>query len=145
MKYGIIFWDNSSDRKKVFTLKKKTVIIRVGAKSRNSGRGLFKRFEILTLPCEYIFSLTNIITNNQEHVLTNSSVHRVNTGNKHHLHRPIADVFNTGIKIFNDLPSSLESLMNEKVQFKVALKRYLHTHPFCSEDELLLSKNDSSF
>jgi hypothetical protein len=51
----------------------------------------------------------------------------------------------SGIKIFNNLPSSLKSLMNEKGEFKVALKRYLNTHSFYSIDEFLLSKNDSSF
>jgi hypothetical protein len=34
-------------------------------------------------------------------------------------------------------------LMNEKVEFKVALKRYLNTHSFYSVDEFLSSKNDS--
>jgi hypothetical protein len=34
--------------------------------------------------------------------------------------------------------------MNEKVKFKVALKRYLNTHSFYFHDEFLLSKTDSS-
>jgi hypothetical protein len=37
------------------------------------------------------------------------------------------------------------SLMNEKAQFKVVLKRYLNTHSIYSVDEFLLSKNDASF
>jgi hypothetical protein len=67
-------------------------------------------------------------------------------------HRPIANLlcfqkstYYVGIKIFNNLPSGLKSLMNEKAQFKVALKRYLNTHSFYSVDEFLLSKNDASF
>jgi hypothetical protein len=83
IKYGIIFWGNSADRKKVFTLQKNML---------ESGW-----------------------------------------------------IYYTGIKIFNNLTSSLNSLMNEKVQFKVALKRYLTTHSFHSDDEFLMSKNDSSF
>jgi hypothetical protein len=79
MKYGIIFWGNSSESKKVFTLQKKIVRIMVDAKPWNSYRGLFKRFKVLPLPCEYIFSLMNFITNNQEHFQTNSAVHSVNT------------------------------------------------------------------
>jgi hypothetical protein len=35
MKYGVLFWGNSSDSKKVFTLQKKTVRIMVGVKSQN--------------------------------------------------------------------------------------------------------------
>jgi hypothetical protein len=55
MKYGIIFGGNSCDSKKVFTLKRQIVRIVMGVKSRNSCRDLFKRIEILTLPCEYVF------------------------------------------------------------------------------------------
>jgi hypothetical protein len=67
MKYGIIFWGNSSDSKKVFTLQKKIVRIVVGVKLRNSCRELFKRLQTLPLPCEYIFLLLNFIINHQEH------------------------------------------------------------------------------
>jgi hypothetical protein len=55
MKYGIIFWGNSFDIKKVFTLQKKIVRIMMGVKSHNSCRGLFKRLQILTCCCEYIY------------------------------------------------------------------------------------------
>jgi hypothetical protein len=34
----------------------------------------------------------------------------------------------TGIKMFNNLPSDIKSLMNGKAQFKIALKLYSHTH-----------------
>jgi len=47
-----------------------------------------------------------------------------------------------GIRIFNSLPSNLRSLMNEKAQFKVALKRYLYTHSFYSVEEFITFKND---
>jgi hypothetical protein len=135
-------------RKKVCKLEKKTVRIMVGVKPQNSCRELFKRLQILPLPCEHIFSLLNFIINNQEHF----AVHSVNTRNKHHLHRPVANLtffqkstYYSGIKIFNNLPSSLKSLMNEKAEFTVALKRYSSTHSFYSVDEFLSSKNDSSF
>jgi hypothetical protein len=40
------------------------------------------------------------------------------------------------------LSCSLKRLMNRKTQFKVALKRYLNTHPFYSAEEFLMLKND---
>jgi hypothetical protein len=130
MKYGIIFWGNSSSSKNVFTLQKKVIRIIAGVKPTNSCKNLFKRLEILSLPCGYIFSLMNFVVDNQELFQTNSAAHSVNTSNKHQLHRPIAylscfqkSAFYTGIKIFNSLPSSLTSLMNKKSQFKVALKK----------------------
>jgi hypothetical protein len=51
----------------IFTLQKITVRIIADDKSRNSCRNLFMSLEILTLPCEYIFTLMNFVVNNQEH------------------------------------------------------------------------------
>jgi hypothetical protein len=55
IKYGIIFWGNSTNSKKVFTLQKKTTRIMVGAHSRVSCRSLFQHLEILPIPCLYIY------------------------------------------------------------------------------------------
>jgi hypothetical protein len=54
LKYGIIFWGNSSDSKKAFTLQKKTVRIIVDTKCQTPCRELLKN---LPLPWEYMFSL----------------------------------------------------------------------------------------
>jgi hypothetical protein len=40
MKYGIIFWGNSFDTKKVFILQKKIVRLMIGVKSCNSCKDL---------------------------------------------------------------------------------------------------------
>jgi hypothetical protein len=102
MKYGIIFWGNSSSSKNIFTLQKKVIRIIAGVKPRHSCGNLFKRLEILPLPCEYIFSLMNFIVNNQELVQTNSAVHSVNTRSKHcqshafrKVHSILASIFST--------------------------------------------------
>jgi hypothetical protein len=79
MKYGTYFGGNSSNSKMIFTLQKKIVRIMAGAKPRNTCRSLFLRSEILTLPCECIFSSMNFVVNNQEHFQTNSATHSVNT------------------------------------------------------------------
>jgi hypothetical protein len=72
---------------------------------------------------------------NHEKFQTDLSVHSINTRNKHHLHRPVANLscfqksaFYPGVRIFNNLPRSITSLKNEKTQFKVSLKNfYMHT------------------
>jgi hypothetical protein len=46
----------------------------------------------------------------------------------------------TTYRIFNGLPSDIKGLMNEKAQFKIALKRYLNTLTFYSVDEYLLCR-----
>jgi hypothetical protein len=48
----------------------------------------FKRLEILIPACEYIFSLINFITNNEEHFQSNAELHSVNTRHKHYLRKP---------------------------------------------------------
>jgi hypothetical protein len=151
MKYIIIFWGNSSDSKKVFTLQKKTVRIIVGKKPQNPCRDLFKKLQITPFPCKCILPLLNFIIKNLEHFQTNSAIHCVNTKNKHHLHRPVANLtyfqestYYSGTKIFNNLPASLKSLKNEKANFKIALKQYLNTHSFYSVDEILLLKRNQA-
>jgi hypothetical protein len=84
----------------------------------------------------------------QESFPTNSTIHTVNTRNKNQLHRPTASLscfqksaYYAGIKIFNSLPSNITTLINKQVQFKIALKRYLNTHPFYSVEEFMLLSN----
>ena len=87
----------------------------------------------LALPLAGIYKLSR----NQDKFLTNSSVHSINTRNKHHQYRPIANLScfqkgasSSGIRIFNNLPQSITRLSNEKPRFKVALNIcYMHT-PF---------------
>jgi hypothetical protein len=116
----------------------------VDAHPRTPCRNLFKKLEILPVPWQYIFSLMNFFVNNQENFQTNSSAHSINTRNKHHLHRPSANLscfqksaFYSGIRISNSLPYSVTNLKNEKAQFKVALRRYLNAHSFYSVDGFL--------
>jgi IS1 family transposase len=132
--------------RKIFTVQKKIIRIVVGAHPRTSCRSLFKKLEILPVPCQYIFSLMNFLVDNQENFQTNSSIHSINTRNKHHLHRPIANLscfqtstFYSSIRIFNSLPCNIKNLKNEKAQFKAAPRRYLNAHSFYSVDQFLMS------
>jgi hypothetical protein len=54
VQYGIIFWENSTNSRKVFTLQKKIIGIMVGAHPRTPCRSMFKKLEILPVPCQYI-------------------------------------------------------------------------------------------
>jgi len=110
---------------------------------------LFKKLEILTVPSQYIYSLMSFFVGNQEHFQTNSSVHSINARNKHHLHRPIANLscFQRGasysaIRIFNSLPRSITSLKNEKTQFRITLRQFLNAHSPYSVDEFFACTDD---
>jgi len=113
-----------------------------GAQPKTSCRSLFTQLDILPLPCQYILSLMSFNISSQEVFQTNSSIHKINTGNKHHRHGPYAHLFcfqiNTfyaGIKIFNILPPSVTVHMNEKATFKGAIRKYLCTHSSYFVDE----------
>ena len=76
----------------------------------------------------------NFIVNSQKNFKTTSSVHCVNTRNKHNPHRPNANhlcfqqcVFLAGIRIFNTLPLTVTVLLDEKAQLKVVLRRCKYT------------------
>ena len=119
-----------------------------GAQPRTSGRSLFKQLEILPVPCQYILSLMHFIVSNQENFQTDSSIHNINTRNKHHLDRPNANLscfqkqyilcWHQNCKQF--LPHSLRICKNDKAKFKVALRKYINTHSFYSLDEFLCVK-----
>jgi len=83
----------------------------------------------------------NLIINKSDIFQTHSSIHNINTRNKHHLHRPNAKIscfqnstFYDGIQIFNSLPPSVATLNNDKAKFQEVLRKYLQTHPFYSGD-----------
>jgi len=131
VKWGIFFGGNSSNSILIITFEKRTLRIIAGVKSRN----LFMRLYILPLPCEYTFTLMNVLVNNQEIFQETPAIHNVNTWNMDHLHRTIpklsrvqSSVHNHGIRIFNSLSSNPRSLMNKKAQVKGALKRYLNAY-----------------
>ena len=81
-----------------------------------------------------------------------SSINNINTRNKHHLHRPNANLscfqnstLYSGTKIFNSLPPSVTILENDKAKFKSDLRKYLNTQPFYSVNELFICKDDVQY
>jgi hypothetical protein len=100
----------------VFNLQKGIARIVSSAEPRIQYRSLFIKLEILSLPCEYIFSLMNFVLNNKEHFQRNSATRSVSTGNMNHLRRPIANLsylqkssYYSGIKIFKSAIYSQKS------------------------------------
>jgi hypothetical protein len=84
IKHGVILGGNSSNIGKIFTVQKKIIRNMAGAQHRTSCRSLLKQLQIPPVPCKCILSLMNCIINNQENFQTNSSIHNINTRNKHH-------------------------------------------------------------
>jgi hypothetical protein len=104
-----------------------------------------KKLDVLSIACEYAFSLLIFAIKNFDSSLTNTAVCGVNTRTKHQLHRPAVtlscikrDVFYSSSKIFNRLPLQINKLKNETPRFRVALRKYL-IHVFYVVDECLSS------
>jgi hypothetical protein len=100
--------------------------------SRCSCRGLFKKLDILPVPCEYTFSLIMFAFNSLDNFQTKSVVHGMNTRAKHQLYSPTVNlsciqkgVFHSSIKIFNSLPPCVLKLKQEKPKFQAALREIL--------------------
>jgi hypothetical protein len=55
--YGIIFWGSSSSMKYVFIIQKTAIRIMLRLGPRSSCREVFKKLDVLTVPCLYIYAL----------------------------------------------------------------------------------------
>ena len=74
----------------------------------------------------------------------NSDNHSFNTRYKANLYPPLLrlnkcqkGIYYTGIKMYNCLPSKLRGLINNKIQFKKELKKFLLRGSFCTVEEYL--------
>jgi hypothetical protein len=145
--YGIIFWGNSTDSKKVFYIKKRIIRIMAGAKRRASYRELFKKFNVLPLASEFLLSLLSFVVDNMEKFQTNSAIHSISTIYRYNLPVPNSnlskyqkEVYYSGIKIFSNLPPNVKNLSQNIKMFKRVLKEYLLSHSY-SVEEFTLAKN----
>jgi hypothetical protein len=148
MSYGIIFWGNSTDSKKVFYTQKRIIRIMAGAKRRAPCRELFNKFNILPLASEFLLSLLSFIVDNMDKFQTNSDIHSISTRYRYNFHVPNSNlskyqkgVYYSGIKIFNNFPPNVKNLSHNIKMFKAALKEYLLSHSFYSVQEFTLAKN----
>jgi len=97
---------------------------------------IIEQLEILLVLRQCILSLMKFIFNNHEIFQTNSSISNINTSNRHHLHRPNANLpfffkqstFYASKNIFISSPPNVTILRNDKPQFTAAVKNtYKHT------------------
>jgi len=130
LSYGIIFWGNSSHSNSVFKMQKKAIRIITGARNRDSCKEYFKKLNMLPLQSQYLLSLSLFVAENSDYF-------SFNTKNKCNLHLPSSKLavfqkgpYYSGIKAFNNLPTYIKSLLKDKKQFKLALKKFFHLYTF---------------
>jgi len=126
-----------------------------GVGLRSSCWSLLRKLNILPIACQYILSLMLFIVDNKKDLLTYTYVHMctyvhsLDTRNKNHLYWPVVSLFcvqkgvsYSGVKIFNSLPSNIQSYSNDRKRFKNKLYRYRIIHSFYSITEFLECKTD---
>lgn len=64
LRYGVIFWGNSTDRDIAFKAQKRCLRSMFKLKSTDSCVPYFKQYKILTLPCIYIFEVAMFVKQN---------------------------------------------------------------------------------
>jgi hypothetical protein len=74
MKYGIMFWGNSSHAERVFKLQKRVIRLIKGCGCRESCREHFRNMKILPLRSWYIYSLMIFVIKNREIFDTNKDL-----------------------------------------------------------------------
>ena len=148
LSYGIIFWGNSHayHTNSIFKIQKRIIRIITNSGSHDTCHQLFKQFQILSLPSQYILSPTVFVIKNRDFFQTNSEIHNLNTHFNRNLHLTSTNltsfqkgVLFSGSKIYNYLPSNIKALSDDAKRFKSALKKYLIEHSFYSLDEFYQS------
>jgi hypothetical protein len=110
---------------------------------RSSGREGFKKLDICTVPCLYIFALMLFAVKNLNVYQTNSSVQGMNTRQQNKLHIPSVrlsiqrDVYCSSVTIFNQLPQHTFKYCNYIHIFNTLLRDYLVKNVFYSTEEFL--------
>ena len=146
MEYGIAFWGDATDSKRIFLQQKKAIRIIMGSTPRTSCRKLFRKLGIMTLTFQFILSLMRFLSSNLDIYTFNNSVHDINIRDKQKLYKPTVrssayqkSVYYNSIKVYNKLPNTLAELVSSKASFIKQLKRHLIDNPFYSLDEFLES------
>jgi hypothetical protein len=144
MEFGIIFWGNSTESKKVLLQQKKILRIMTGSPVGASCRALFCKLGILTMVAQYLLSLMRFLASNLEIFTFNNSVHSINTRTRLKLHKPLTRLkitqqspYNNCVNVYNKLPNDLAKLITNKKSFLDRLRVYLIDKPFYTLEEFL--------
>ena len=128
LRYGIVFWGVSTFADKVFISQKRIVRYLTGSKRTDSCRDIFKKLNILTLPCLFLYEIGKFIFQNKTNLVSNKNHHEYDTRRKNEFGTPYCrsncaknSPMVIGIKIFNKLPAKIKNcgtLNSFKIKFK---------------------------
>lgn len=142
LRYGIVFWGGANKRDicNIFKLQKYALRVMANLKAKESCRGVFKKFKVLTVVSIYILESVLFVKSNLDMFSTKPS-HNHNTRCKF---LPAIDTHRTslyetslnynGVKFFNALPTELRAI-TDLHNFKFHVKKYLLEKEFYFVDD----------
>lgn len=140
LSYGIILWGASSTLNRAFVQQKRAVRIMSKIGPRESCRPFFKSLGILTVPCQYIYSVCLRIHPVASSLLRPADVHAYETRGRNLLAIPASKTCASAknkldLRLYNALPDNFK-IMNYG-SFKSSLKSFLLERACYSIDEYL--------
>lgn len=146
LRFGLIYWGNSTNREAVFKAQKRCVRAMCGLKLDDSCLPYFKEHKILTLPCLFIFEIALFVKSNLKLFTQVSQVFKKQTYRTHDLcivssHTALKrkSMFCMSVKIFNKLPLTLR--LKPLHLFKTDLKNLLMAKCYYSLSEFFIDKD----
>lgn len=146
LRYGVIFWANSTNKQDVFVAQKRCVRAISNLKLTDSCKPHFKTLKILTVPCLYIYEVALFVKSNPMYFPTFRERFRFNMRNgemlcnrKSRTTLMYNSLFCMAPKIFNKLPQTLK--MQDYINFKTKLKYLLVDKCYYSITEFLNDPN----
>jgi hypothetical protein len=145
LKYGIMFWGNSTKRELVFRGQKKCIRAVCGIQPTESCKPLFIKYHILTFPCLYIYEVALYVKTNRNQFRSFKSARQ--QGKIETIPRKTAllrkSVFGMAPRIFNNLPKAILQI-EDVIKFKNQLHRYLTKKAYYSIKEYLVDMHDNT-
>jgi hypothetical protein len=128
LRYGIMFWGNTTDKQIVFKAQKRCLRSMFGLMQNDSCVPYFRKYKILTLPAMYISEVANFVRSNPHYFEAcpigsrREGTLRVTNKCKTLLYRMSVDCM--APTIYNKIPHTIRSMVDNKV-FKTALNGFL--------------------
>lgn len=145
LRYGLIFWGNSTDQSRAFVAQKKCMRAIYGIRSDESCQPIFKKLGLLPLPSLYLYEVSMFV---RKHIELFKTVEEVSSRNRRdqYQHRLVLEEirrlgkYNKSclamcVRIFNKLPNTLKAL--NCGLFKVNLYKWLTENNFYSIKQFL--------
>jgi hypothetical protein len=124
LKYGILFWGNIRNLKKVFKLKKRAIRLIANISSTANCKPYFEKLKIMTLPYIYIYEILLYTKRSLSKFETNSMFHSHVTRNKsdlfitsHNTKLFEQSIAYNGVLVYNKLRSEIKIVqVHNKIQ-----------------------------